>query len=415
MNLPSSLAEKLRALGVRPASDLAPAPQKPVASTPRLETVLGGRSLTTLRGEVFLREERYDASYQHGIVSLTIETPLEVIAAWSGEPRFRHLPLEAYAFLDLETSGLAGGTGTLPFLIGAGRFERGEFRLVQFFLRDPSEEAAALEALTEFLAPCAALVTFNGKAFDAPLLSARCRLHGLPIPFADYAHLDLLPLARRLWRERLPSRALKFLEENILRASRSSEEVPGYEIPYIYFDYLRTGDATPLKGVFYHNARDILTMAALLAYITAYLHHPLDNPHLAHPLDTVALARLFTDLGRWETAARLFERSLEMDLPEEVFWQAVRQLAHLQKRRGDLETAVRLWEQAAAEGHLYAYVELAKYHEHRRRDCRTALLWTEKALEQLTIQPLPLYQREHWLKELSHRRQRLRGQCSSLG
>lgn len=413
MDLPLSLAEKLRALGVRPASTLAPARPKPTPPISRLETVLGGRLLATARGEVFLSEERYDlASYRHGIAPLTIETPLEVIAAWSGEPRFLHLPLEAYAFLDLETSGLAGGTGTLPFLIGVGRFEQGEFHVVQFFLRDPSEEGALLDALTEFLAPCAALVTFNGKAFDAPLLATRCRLHGLPIPFANYAHLDLLPLARRLWRERLPSRALKFLEENILLAPRSSEEVPGYEIPYLYFDYLRTGDAAPLKGVFYHNARDILAMAALLAYVTAWLHHPLEH-HLAHPLDTIALARLFADLGRWEMAARLFERSLEMDLPEEVFWQAIRQLAHLQKRRGDLERAVRLWEQAAAEGHLYAFVELAKYHEHRRRDCRAALLWTEKAIEQLTIQTLPPYQREHWQKELLHRRQRLLGQCLS--
>ena len=135
-------------------------------------------------------------------------------------------------------------------------------------MRDPAEEAGMLEALAEFLAPTQALVTFNGKAFDAPLLITRYTLHNIPFPFKDYAHLDLLPLARRLWRDRLPSRALKYLEENVLSAPRTLEEVPGYEIPYLYFDYLRSRDARPLKGVFYHNAMDVVAMAALLSHVT---------------------------------------------------------------------------------------------------------------------------------------------------
>jgi uncharacterized protein YprB with RNaseH-like and TPR domain len=134
--------------------------------------------------------------------------PLLTIAQWMGDARLAEMPLESFAFLDTETSGLAGGTGTYAFLVGVGRFEGDTFRLVQFFMRDPSEEAALLEGLMDYLAPCAALVTFNGKAFDAPLLVTRYSLHSLPVPFKDYGHLDLLPLARRLWRDRLPSRAL---------------------------------------------------------------------------------------------------------------------------------------------------------------------------------------------------------------
>ncbi len=405
-----SLADKLRALGVRPAADLAPAPAKPAVSPASIDTVVDGRFLATRRGETFISEQVYAPDYRHGSAPITVSAPLETLAAWAGEPRFTSLPLEAYAFLDTETSGLAGGTGTYAFLVGAARFVDGEFRLQQFFLRDPSEETALLEALAGFLAPCAALVTFNGKAFDAPLLATRYKLHSLPVPFQDYAHLDLLPLARRLWRARLPSRALKYLEENVLMAPRTSEEVPGYEIPYLYFDYLRTGDAAPLKGVFYHNAMDVVTMAALLSHIAAILHDPFSQL-VQHGLDVIALAKLFEDLGRWETAARLFERGLEMALPEQDFWQAVRRLSHLQKRRGDLETAIRWWEQAAGRGHVYAFVELAKYYEHHARDFAAALEWTRKAIERVNELDLPPYERQHWMEDLIHRLERLRARC----
>jgi len=236
----------------------------------------------------------------------------------------------------------------------------------------------------------------------------------MPCPFEDFAHLDLLPLARRLWRERLPSRALKYLEENVLFAPRTSEEVPGYEIPYIYFDYLHTGDARPLKGVFYHNAMDVVTMAALLKHMDAMLEDPFSEV-VEYGLDGVALAKLFEDLGHWEQAARLFERSLEMDalagsgqaLPEADFWLAVQRLSHLQKRRGDLEVAVQWWQRAAAQGHVYAHVELAKYHEHRRRDYQEALKWTLSAVELVGTLDIPRYVYKHWTEELEHRKKRL--------
>ncbi len=406
----TSLADKLKALGVRPASDLAPAPDKKAAGNTSIESVVDGRFIQTRGGETFLSEQVYGPDYRHGMTPIMVNAPLTMLSAWAQEPRFATLPLEAYAFLDTETSGLAGGTGTYAFLVGAARFVESEFRLAQFFMRDPSEEPALLEGLVDFLAPCSALVTFNGKAFDAPLLATRYTLHSIPIPFKDYAHLDLLPLSRRLWRDWLPSRALKYLEENVLMAPRTTEEVPGYEIPYLYFDYLRTGDASPLKGVFYHNAMDVVAMAALLSHIASILQDPFSEL-VEHGLDVIAIAKLLEDLGRWEMAARLFERGLEMDLPEEDFWQAVRRLSHLQKRRGDLETAVRLWEQAAGQGHVYAHVELAKYHEHHVRDYAAALVWTESAITLISEQDLPRYEYNHWMEELIHRRERLHGKA----
>jgi uncharacterized protein len=294
----------------------------------------------------------------------------------------------------------------MPFLVGAARFVEGKFILKQFFLRDPSEEPAMLEALIHFLAPCDGLVTFNGKSFDAPLLNTRYSLHRIPSPFKDYAHIDLLPLARRLWRDRLPSRALKYLEEHVLGFTRTSEEVPGYEIPWLYFDYLRTGDARPMGGVFYHNAMDVVAMAALLGHVSELLADPY-NGRVEHGLDFIALGKLYEDLGHWDEAARLYERGLEAQLEESDFGVAVRRLSILQKRRGDLDQAVRLWEEASRKGHIYASIELAKHYEHKMRDVKSAIQWTRAAREAVENADLPAYIRKHWLGEIDHRLARL--------
>lgn len=405
MDSPKSLADKLKALGVKVGTaDLTP--PKPASTIP-IHSVVPGRYRQTARGEAFVSEQTYAADYRHGSQPLTIEYPLDTVATWARDPLLSTFPLSSFAFLDTETSGMAGGTGTYAFMVGLGRFEGEDFRLAQFFLRDPSEEPAMLEAMIEFLAPCNALVTFNGKAFDAPLLNTRYALHSIPSPIKEFSHLDLLPLARRLWRDRLPSRALKYLEENILDLPRTSEEVPGYEIPWLYFDYLRTGDATPLKGVFYHNAMDVVSMAALLRHMASMLHDPF-NGNVEHGLDFISLGKLFEDMRQWDLAARLFEHGLTHELSEADFGSAVERLSHLQKRRGDLGDAVRLWEQAAAQGHIYAHVELAKHYEHRVRDLDAAMRWVKSALELVKESELPAYVKKHWKQELDHRLARLK-------
>ncbi len=406
-----SLSDKLKSLGVKVgAADL---PKIEPASHYEIDKVVAGTYRPTPTGETFVATQTFKADYRHGDTPILPEAAFDALAAWAREPRFLELPLESYAFLDAETSGLAGGTGTYAFLVGVGRFREGEFQLEQFFMRDPAEEANMLEALAAYLAPMQALVTFNGKSFDAPLLLTRYSMHEIPCPFADFAHLDLLPLARRLWRDRLPSRALKYLEENVLAAPRSIEEVPGYEIPYLYFDYLRSRDARPLKGVFYHNAMDVVTMAALLSHVTSILEDPFGEM-VAHGLDVVALGKLYEDLGEWDMAARLFERGLEMELPENDFWLAVQRLSHLQKRRGDLETAIGLWERAAGQGHVYAHVELAKYHEHQSRDYAAAMKWTHSAVELVSTLDIPRYMYKHWMEELTHRLERLEGKIQNV-
>ena len=409
----SSFADKLHSLGVKTGTAHL-APPKP-GSRYGIDSVVAGSFLSTPLGDVFAASQSYTAEYRHGLSSLLSDFPFSVISQWARDRRISDLDLSEFAFLDTETSGLSGGTGTYAFLVGVARFVDGEFRLQQFFMRDPAEEPALLEGLANFLAPCRALITFNGKSFDAPLLTTRYSLHRIPVPYKNYSHIDLLPLARRLWRDRLPSRALKYLEENILGLARSTDEVPGYEIPWLYFDYLRTGDARPLGGVFYHNAMDVVAMAALLSHINNMLETPYDG-HVQHGLDFIALAKLFEDLGHWDEAARLFERGLEwsspsaeekQDLTESDFGLAVKRLSILQKKRGDLNEAIRLWQAGAERGHLYAFIELAKHYEHKLRDIKTALQWTKSALVCAQEMEMPTYMRKHWLDEIARRLERL--------
>jgi uncharacterized protein len=400
----SSLADKLKSLGVKTANTLPPPTEKPASQS--IDSVVAGEFFPTPRGDAFVAEQVFGDDYLHGNISPYSEFPLSFISQWARDKRIADMPIHKFAFLDTETSGVSGGTGTYAFLVGAARFVDGKFVLKQFFLRDPAEEPAMLEALIHFLAPCEGLVTFNGKSFDAPLLVTRYSLHRIPVPFKNYAHIDLLPLARRLWRDRLPSRALKYLEEHVLGFTRTSEEVPGYEIPWLYFDYLRTGDARPMGGVFYHNAMDVVAMAALLGHVSELLADPY-NGRVEHGLDFIALGKLFEDLGHWDEAARLFERGLESGLEEADFGVAVKRISILQKRRGDLGRAVSLWEAAAEKGHIYAYIELAKFYEHTKRDVEMSMQWAGAARKAVEEMDMPAYIRKHWLGEIDHRLARL--------
>ena len=403
--LPPSLSDKLKSLGVNVGMTARTQPR--LANSVPIESVVKGDYRHTRYGESFVYEQRFPLSYQHGRVPLTSAEPfsLEKIALWAKDERIEQLPLSKFIFFDTETTGLSGGTGTYAFMVGAGRIEGDEFILAQFFLRDPSDESAMLETLAEFFAYGEVLVSYNGKSFDAPLLKTRYALHGMPLPFAEYAHLDLLHLARRLWRDRLASRTLQSIEKHILGVERTSEEVPGYEIPYLYFDYLQDKDATPMKGVFYHNEIDILSLVALLNHAGAMLNAPFGK-NVEYNLDVIAIAKLFEDLHEWDEAARLYEHGLKGEIPEKDFQKAVKRLSILQRRRGNITEAVKWWQRAANEGQIYAQVELAKHFEHRVKNYATAEHYTRHALS-LINEPQNLHIRHYWEEDLKHRLNRI--------
>ncbi len=399
-----SLSERFKSLGVKIGAANLPPPRPRAAHT--IDHVLAGRLQATPYGETFVVETVYPADYRHGRCRLRVDGSLRTLADWARESRVATCAPGALVFLDTETTGLAGGTGTYAFLVGVGRYVGEEFHLRQFFMRDPSEEPALLMALSGFFQPGDALVTFNGKSFDAPLLNTRYTAQRFPSPLTAAAHLDLLPLARRLWRDRLESRALGFLETHILGAARAEEEVPGWLIPQMYFDYLRSGDARPLKGVFYHNAMDVVALAALLGHVAQLLDDPLVYA-AEHGSDLVALGRLFEELGDLPMAAGLYERGLEMALSEAVLADARQRLAFLQRRQGQDQTAVALWRQAAQDRQVYAHVALAKYHEHQQRDYAEAARWTRAALALVSAPDYPHPDRARQQADLEHRLARL--------
>lgn len=400
----SSLSDRLKNLGVQLGANNIPPPRK--SSSFPIESVVEGRLIETPFGQAFVVEGRYPFGHDQGNSKLDLSASLHTVAAWAGEPRLLDLDLESFIFLDTETSGLAGGTGTYPFLIGVGRFDNQGFRLAQYFMRDPLEEISHLTALNQFLGSCDGLVSFNGKAFDVPLLNTRFITNGERSPLLDAAHIDLLPLARRLWRDRLPSRALGYLETHILNVRRTHDDVPGWLIPSMYFDYLRSGDARPLKKIFYHNAMDILSLAALLNHMTNILENPLSSP-VDHPVDVYAMGKLFEELGLIDTAASLYAHALDNDLPEDIRRDAVQRWSVLEKRRDNFPLAIKLWQKAARRHEVYAYEELAKYYEHRAKDYREAIGWTEAAINLICQPDYPRLERKDWLTLFQHRLNRL--------
>ncbi len=401
-----TLSDQLKSLGVQIGTKNLVPPKPKNANSHAIEDILPGRIHTTACGEAFVVEQTFAPEYRHGHAALPLTASLMPIADWANEPRLIACDPGNLVFLDTETTGLSGGTGTYAFLIGIGRLVGDTFHLTQILMRDPAEEPAALAALTEFLQPLGALVTFNGKSFDAPLLKTRYIVNAHTVPFANAAHLDLLPLARRLWRDRLTSRALSSLETHILGVTRTSEDIPGWYIPQIYFEYLQTRDARPLRGVMYHNAMDVVAMAALLSHIAQMLADPFAFA-IEHGIDVVAIGKLFQDLGRWDDAAQLYARGLDMPLSESEFRETVRRLSLLQRRRGDTIAALELWQGAAQNRQVYAYVELAKYYEHHTRDVTQAIAQTRAALALVAARDFPPDERKRWQSDLEHRLKRL--------
>jgi len=295
-------------------------------------------------------------------------------------------------YLDTETTGLAGGTGTCAFLIGLGMIEGADFVVRQFFLRDYPDEKAILAALAQTLSAYKGLVTFNGKTFDLPLLETRYALARQRSPFGRMVHLDLLHPARRLWKLRLESCQLTHLEREVLSMSRKGD-VPGSEIPGIYFDYLRTGDARGLQPVFYHNALDIVTLAALTAELARVISAEANMgdsgpvPGCVHGLDLFSLSRIFERAGNTERSLSVCRRALDSGLPTTFEPRALWHLARQHKRRGEYDQAVEVWEEIArrqADWFVEALEQLAIHAEHRRGDANAAIQFTEKALAWLS-------------------------------
>jgi hypothetical protein len=269
----------------------------------------------------------------------------------------------------------------MAFLIGVGWFDRGHFMVRQIFARDFTEERAVLTHLAEIVGARRFLVSFNGKTFDVGLLSTRYILNRLQSPFADMPHLDLLYPARRLVAHRLENCRLSTIETRVLGLIRQND-VPGSDIPQRYFDWLRVGDAGLLKDIFVHNRLDIISLAALMAHLTAMTQEPQAAAAPADARDLLALARMYAErkeIGRARSLLVSVMQSHECAHRME----ALKMLSLLYRRAGNWDEAVRTWQEMLRDdpGNRFALIELAKWHEHRALDHATALTLVGRALQ----------------------------------
>jgi uncharacterized protein len=284
-------------------------------------------------------------------------------------------------FLDTETTGLAGGTGTFAFMIGMALIRDHHLHIKQFFIADPSQEPAMLQAVDEELQAVNGLVTFNGKTYDIPLLQSRMILNRIDWKSTRYAHLDLLHTCRRLWRPFAADGRLQSMEETVLKLYRDND-IAGELIPALYFDSVRLRDPAALKPVFQHNVLDLVSMARLLVK-AGLVFRQQEEESLFHRL---GVARTFEYLGR-------FERACDVCVPQENMtseerWQILlrhsRNLKRLQRYDESAQLLKKLLDEMSR-FHVEPYVELIKLYEHRLFDLPAALLITQRVLQNIAI------------------------------
>ena len=296
---------------------------------------------------------------------------------------------QQWLFLDTETTGLMGGTGTYAFLVGIAWWDAGGLEVEQFFMRDHSEEHSLLVALAERMAAKRVLVTFNGKSFDWPLLETRYRMTRTIRPPTPRAHLDFLHPARNLWRLRLGSVRLSQLEQHVLGWNRGVD-IDSTLIPSIYFDFLRGGSPDPLVPIFQHNQMDLRGLAGLAAHTLALLADPESRGRDA--LELFGVSRICERRGHQARARRLYEQSIASDLSPEAARLARKSLANLAKKEKDFSVACEMWTQMLADSRaqgtfsrdmLDAYEQLTIHFERRARDPQRAAVLARQALAEL--------------------------------
>jgi uncharacterized protein YprB with RNaseH-like and TPR domain len=347
-----------------------------------IERLVNGEIVSTPEGETFRAEESFPLHFRYGEMTLAEihDIPTYPAHLLLRDERLKDLDFRKALFLDTETTGLSGGTGTFAFMVGLGFFRGDGFVVQQLFMRDYSEEKASLSILQEVLESYQFLVTFNGRHYDIPLLETRLILSRKRPKIKEMPNLDLLYPSRKIWKGAYENCRLVTLESRLLGMERE-DDIPSEWIPSLYFDYIQTKDARKIHRVFYHNRMDILTMVALAGRIHLIYH----DPQAARPrkgVEHFSLGRLFWDHGEREKAIPCFEMALKR-CDDELTWEVMKWLSMAFKRTGKVEQARFLWEEMMSwpdqqDGH--PYIELAKYHEHRLKEFEKAIAYVDQAL-----------------------------------
>jgi uncharacterized protein len=386
-----------------------------------LERTLGGEWLD----ECFVVECRVDPAARHGR-ALVGDFAARVNAAAEGARLIApgaaaRLPL---LFFDLETTGLSGGAGTHAFLVGCGWFDAaGAFLTRQYLLTRFADERAMLAAVTAGMGRAGTLVTFNGKSFDAPVIETRYLFHRLDWVGARLPHVDVLHPARRFWgpgagRPGESSCSLVALERQILGAGRTGD-VPGFEIPARYFQFVRSGDARPLEAVLEHNRLDLLSLAGLTARLLDVVQTGPDAARDAR--EALALGGVYARAGDDPRALVALQRAVEMSAGPagSVRVESLRALAIALRRARRFEEAAGCWRRLLEEPSCpppcarEANEALAIHHEHRVRDLAAAKAFALRSLEH---GPPPAWHHavQHRVARIERRMERRAGAAATL-
>lgn len=352
------------------------------AGTYTLENHIPGEIIGDAEGGFYLIRHDYPLDYRQGIVELgaALQSKSKHIAFSACDPELEDFDPRSACFVDTETTGLMGGTGTVAFLVGVGYFIEGAFRLDQCIMRDFDDEEPMLNYLAELFDRHDTLVSYNGKSFDMPLLRTRFIQSRIPFRGDSILHLDLVHAARRFWKQRLKDCSLGNVEREILSIYREGD-VPGYLIPQLWFRYLEERDARPLEGVLHHHEMDILSLVSLTAWMSQCLDTP-GGQGFAHLEDKLSVVRIHFRQKHYDDViehARLF---LDETENAALRRECLEMLALACKRRERWEEMQQAWEQVldAFPGDPEASHELAKHHEHRTRDLGAAARLCREAL-----------------------------------
>lgn len=367
-----------------------------------VEDMLSGQVVETPHGSHFETEKLHARHKRHGSVEISdlIELPEDLLAALSNGAIAKSHPTR-WAFLDTETTGLMG-SGACAFLIGIGSIDEEGFRVRQFFMRDYREEPSQLHAVAQYLERFDVMITYNGKAFDQPLLEGRFRAARARHPFGRLEHLDLLAGARRLWKRRMENCRLSYLESQVLGVDRGPD-IAGALIPYIFFEYVRTRRAAELLPIFQHNVTDIVSLACLTAVVPEAYRNP-ESIAMRHGADLLGIARWQIAVDRAEQGLMLMRRAVDLGLADHLLFPTMLEIALLERKLGNEAASLAALTDLAASRNpcrARAYEELAKYYEHRERNYAMALEMTRSARE---LRETP---------EVRHRELRLRTKLSA--
>jgi hypothetical protein len=360
----------------------------------------GAESRDGAGGSFLVRDFSYSLEGRYGKVRLGSwlslkQGALEVIA---GDGGFAGVDPRRVAFFDSETTGLAGGTGTVPFMLGFGFFAEGAFQARIFVLLDLGREGEFLDAVAHFLEEkgFAAVVTYNGKAFDLPLLETRYVLQRRRCPLQGLPHLDFLFPARTIWRNTFDSRKLGYLGEMLLGLSRA-DDVDGSDIPSLYFRFLRSGALQLIEPVIEHNAMDLVGLAAVVLLGVLYLD---DYSLTGDGGEIFGLGRLCERAGLLEKAEEFYKAARAASARDDVAVLAARRLSILLKKRKLYGEALELWQQLADVHDAQAQRELSVHFEHRQRDYAMALRFVEAAIDDGRLTPARRQEMEKRLQRL---------------